>query len=151
MAEGKKELRLLVRMGEATLDGKKPIYQELRKVKGVSFMLSNAVLHKLEIDKAAITGELSDDIIDKLERTLKQPEGIPKWLLNRQADPESGEDKHLIASDLNYVKENDIKRLRRIKTYRGLRHAAKLPLRGQRTKSHFRNKSKKSSGIKGKK
>ena len=147
----KKELRLLVRIGESTLDGNKPIYHELRKVKGVSFMLSNAILHKLNIEKDAVTGELSDEVIDKIERTLKAPEGIPTWLLNRQADPETGDDKHLIASDLNYVQDNDIKRLRRIRTYRGIRHAAKLPLRGQRTKAHFRNKTKKSSGIKGKK
>jgi small subunit ribosomal protein S13 len=38
--------------------------------------------------------------------------------------------------------------LRKIKSYRGLRHASNLPLRGQRTKSHFRKNRRKGSGIK---
>jgi small subunit ribosomal protein S13 len=41
----------------------------------------------------------------------------------------------------------DIKRLREIKSYRGIRHALKQPSRGQRTRSHFRSK-KKAMGVK---
>ena len=41
---------------------------------------------------------------------------------------------------LDIKKEFDIKRLREIKSYRGIRHSAKLPSRGQRTRSHFRKK-----------
>jgi small subunit ribosomal protein S13 len=32
----------------------------------------------------------------------------------------------------------DINELKRIKCYRGIRHAAKLPVRGQRTRGSFR-------------
>jgi len=39
-------------------------------------------------------------------------------------------------------KEFDIKRFRKMKSYRGLRHANKLPVRGQRTRSNFRAKGK---------
>src|SRR3989338_4732514 len=41
--------------------------------------------------------------------------------------------------------------LRKIKSYKGLRHATKQPLRGQRTKSHFRTKKKAAGGVKKKK
>ena len=45
-------------------------------------------------------------------------------------------------------KSFDIKRLKKIKSYRGIRHAANLPVRGQRTKSHFRSNRRKGTGIK---
>jgi small subunit ribosomal protein S13 len=38
-------------------------------------------------------------------------------------------------------KEFDIKRLKKIRSYRGLRHATGRPVRGQRTKGHFRSKT----------
>ena len=48
---------------------------------------------------------------------------------------------------LELQKEFDIKRLKKIKSYRGLRHSTGQPVRGQRTKSHFRTNRRKSSGI----
>jgi len=59
-------------------------------------------------------------------------------LFNRRRDFDTGEDLHLIASDLKLRKEFDIKNLKEIKSYRGMRHAFGLPVRGQRTKGHFR-------------
>jgi small subunit ribosomal protein S13 len=47
-------------------------------------------------------------------------------------------------------KEFDIKRLRKIKSYRGIRHASKLPVRGQRTRANFRRKGH-AVGVKRKK
>ena len=49
---------------------------------------------------------------------------------------------------LDLKKETDLKRLKKIKSYRGIRHAANLPLRGQRTKAHFRKNKQKGVGIK---
>ena len=49
-------------------------------------------------------------------------------------------------------KETKGRRLKKIRSYRGSRHAFGQPTRGQRTKSHFRTrKGKKSVGIKKKK
>ena len=69
-------------------------------------------------------------------------------MLNRQNDFESGEDKHLTGSNLELRKEFDIKRLKKIKSYKGLRHSSNLPMRGQRTKSNFRRNRRKGAGIK---
>ena len=59
-------------------------------------------------------------------------------MMNRRKDYEDGKDKHLLTSSLDLQKELDIKRLKKIRSYRGLRHALGQPVRGQRTKSHFR-------------
>ena len=71
-------------------------------------------------------------------------------MLNRRKDFESGISEQLCGADLNLKNEFDIKRIKKIRSYRGSRHMAKLPTRGQRTKSNFRpNRRKKgSSGIK---
>ena len=44
--------------------------------------------------------------------------------------------------------ENDVKREQKTKSYRGLRHAIGLPVRGQRTKSNFRRNKGKAVGGK---
>jgi len=44
--------------------------------------------------------------------------------------------------------EFDIKRLKKIKSYRGLRHVLGQPVRGQRTRGHFRKN--KAVGVTGK-
>lgn len=61
--------------------------------------------------------------------------------------------------DANYTVEGDlrrevamnIKRLMDLKTYRGLRHRAKLPVRGQRTSTNARTRKGKAVAIAGKK
>ncbi|MBU4308527.1 MAG: 30S ribosomal protein S13 [Nanoarchaeota archaeon] len=78
---------------------------------------------------------------------MKNPK-LPEFLFNRLKDFETGENKYLVGSDLELKKEFDIKRLKKIKSYRGIRHAAGLPLRGQRTRSNFRKNRKKAGGIK---
>ena len=39
-------------------------------------------------------------------------------------------------------REFDIKRMKKIKSYKGARHSAGQPVRGQRTRSHFRSRGK---------
>ena len=113
------------------------LYAGLTKIKGVSWTLSNAVCKTLGIDKSKKIGALTDDEIKKISDFFKNPK-LPTYLLNRREDLESGENKHLIGIDLELANEFDIKRLRKIKSYRGSRHAQGLPLRGQKTKSNFR-------------
>ena len=44
--------------------------------------------------------------------------------------------------------EFDIKRLKKIKSYKGYRHMSNLPVRGQRTRSNFRRNRRRGAGIK---
>lgn len=127
-----------MRIANADIDGNKSIGNALRKLKGVSFMFSNAVCTHLEIDKYQKAGALSEEQIKSLEGLLLKPAGIPRWMLNRRRDYDTGEDKHLIGAQVQFVRGFDIKRMQETKSNRGLRHAWGLPVRGQRTKSHFR-------------
>jgi len=138
----------LVRILSQDIEGKMKVYPGLTRIKGVSWAISNAVCKKLKIGKDRRIGSLSDKELEEVEEFLRNPE-IPFFLKNRRKDYFSGEDKHLITSNLELQKEFDIKRMKKIKNYKGIRHAAGLPVRGQKTRSHFRSqKSKKSKGIK---
>ena len=145
------DFRYIVRVGNTDLDGKKPVKQALLKIKGVSFSYSNMVCKLSGIDQNRRIGELDDDEIKKLDMIVRNPAGYgaPAWLYNRRKDRETGADMHFITADLDFSKENDIKMLKMVKSYRGLRHQWGLPVRGQRTKSNFRpNKGKGSLGVK---
>lgn len=140
----------IIRILSKDIEGKTKIYPGLTKIKGVSWSLSNAVCKKLKFDKNKKIGSLNEKDVEIISKFIKNPE-LPSHLMNRRIDPETGENKHLTSSDLELQKEFDIKRLKKIKSYKGYRHAAGLPVRGQRTKSHFRKNRRRGSGIKKKK
>ena len=157
MAEDQKQeknIKYFVRIANTDLIGSKSIFMALRKIKGVNFMLANAVCSVARIPKTKKTGTLSESEVKSLEQVLKNPLsfGIPEWMLNRRKDYDTGEDKHILTSDLDFTKEFDLRRLKKIKSNRGFRHTWGLPLRGQKTKSNFRrNKRKGALGVKRKK
>ena len=141
-----KDFRHIVRVANTDLVGEKKVVDALRKVKGVSFMTANAICMKAGVKRTLRMGDLAESDVKKLQAVLEDMHGagIPIWLLNRRQDQETGDNSHLLTNDLLFVKDNDIKRLRKIKSYRGVRHALGLPVRGQRTRSNFRkNKGKK--------
>jgi small subunit ribosomal protein S13 len=137
----------VVRILSRDIEGGMKLYPGLTKIKGVSWGLANAVCKKLKIDKDKKIGALTEKEVESVTKFIKNPD-VPKHLLNRQADLETGEDKHLVGSDLELRKEFDIKRLKKIKSYKGYRHMSGLPLRGQRTRSNFRKNRAKGVGIK---
>jgi len=137
----------VIRILSKDIEGGMKIYPGLTKIKGISWGLSNAICKKLKIDKNRKIGSLTKEEITKISEFMKNPE-IPKYIANRRADFKTGENKHLIGSDLELQTEFDIKRLKKIKSYRGYRHMAGLPTRGQRTKGHFRTNKMKGAGIK---
>ena len=57
---------------------------------------------------------------------------------NRRKDLYTGKDLHLIGSEIDLIKREDINLLKKIRAYRGIRHEKGLPVRGQRTRSHKR-------------
>jgi len=146
-----KEQEELVRIMQTDISGNKNIYGGLAKIKGVSFAMSNAICHILKLDNDRKIGSLSQEEIDKISETIRNPK-VPDFLKNRRKDFDTGESKHLSITELDLKKEFDIKRLNKIKSYRGVRHSRGLPVRGQRTRSHFRQKGKhKAIGVKTKK
>lgn len=148
MAE--EEFKHLVRIANTDLDGNKPLYHSLKKIKGVNFMFANAILSTAKLDKKRKVGYLSDAEIKLLDDIIKNPlkHKVPIWLYNRKKDVETGKDIHLVGGDLDFYKENDIKMMKKIKCYKGIRHIYGLPVRGQRTKSNFRRNKGKVTGVK---
>lgn len=140
----------IIRILGKDIEGRMSIYSGLTKIKGISWSMSNAICKKLGIDKRKKIGSLTQDEINKIIDFVKSGK-IPEHLKNRRKDFDSGDNKHLIGSDLDLRKEFDIKRLKKIRNYRGVRHSAGLTLRGQRTKGNFRRNRAKSVGIKKKK
>ncbi len=145
----KEDLKHIVRIAATDLDGAKPLKQSLLKIKGVSHSMVNAVCNVSKVDREKKTGILKDEEIKKIEEVIKKPLNfkIPSWMLNRERDNESGENKHLTGVDLKLTKEFDIKKLMRTKSYRGLRLSVGLPVRGQKTKSNFRPNKRKGKGL----
>ena len=140
----------VVRLLSKDIEGKTDIYSGLTKIKGISWNLSNIICKKLNIPKNKKIGSLTEKEMEQITLFMKNPQ-MPVYLMNRRNDFETGEDHHVIGTDLELKKEFDIKRLKKIKSYKGLRHTLGQPVRGQRTKSHFRANRKKGSGIKSKK
>lgn len=130
---------VLVRILGYDIPGSKNLMTGLTRIKGVSWAISNATCLKLKMPKSKKISELTKADIQEIEKFLRAMP-ISDFLKNRRADVETGETKHYLGSDLDIKREFDIKRLKEIKSYRGLRHALKLPVRGQRTRSHFRSK-----------
>lgn len=148
------ELRHLVRVARTDLDGMKPIRHALLKIKGVGFSFANMACSFAGVDKTMKVGYLSDEQVNKLTEVIEKPlkYGAPSWMVNRRRDYETNEDTHLLGADLQFVQENDIKRLKKVRSYKGYRHAHGQPVRGQRTRSNFRrNKGKVHLGVQRKK
>lgn len=78
-----------------------------------------AVLEKAQISPSTRTNVLTEEEITRIQKAL---------------------DVIKIEGDLRGEIFEDIKRLKNISSYRGLRHARGLPVRGQRTRSNARTK-----------
>lgn len=144
------EFKHIVRVGNTDLVGDKSLFLSLQKIKGVGENFSRVICKLAEIDYLKKTGDITEAEVKKLEKVLEHPEkaGFPTRFLNRQKDYETGEDKHLILADLDFEKDQDLKRQKKMKSYIGLRHQWRLPVRGQRTQSNFRPNKGKSSAVK---
>lgn len=138
------EFRALVRVANTDLDGEKQLVHALRGVKGVSYTMAKAICTAAGFDPRVKLSSLSESNIELLEKVIYNPKqyGIPSYLLNRRRDLKTGEDSHLIGSDLDVGRKFDVERYINLKTYRGWRHMLGQPVRGQSTRSHFREKGR---------
>jgi small subunit ribosomal protein S13 len=134
------EFRHVIRLSDTNIDGSLKMIYALKKVKGVGIRLASTVLKNLSINPDRRIGFLSDAEIKKIEETIKDTNryNVPSWLLNRSRDVQTGIDKHLIGSDLVFQTKTDIENMKKVKSWRGFRHAYGLKVRGQRTRTTAR-------------
>lgn len=140
--------KYIVRIANTDLDGKKQVMMGLQKIKGVSFMMANAICVLTGVSATKRIGDLPETEVAKLDSIIRKPTGIPAWMLNRRNDFETGNDLHLIGADLTFSNESDVRLLKKIKCYRGVRHMQGAPVRGQRTRSNFRKNKGKVASVK---
>ncbi|MBI4894116.1 MAG: 30S ribosomal protein S13 [Candidatus Aenigmarchaeota archaeon] len=134
----------LVRISGTDLDGDKALNIAMLGIKGLNWSIINAICIVGNFDPRMKLKDMDDSMIARIEEIIKDPLkfGIPAYLSNRRRDIETGEDMHVTGSDLEVVNRFDVQRYIDLKTYRGWRHMLGQPVRGQRTRSKFRQKGR---------
>ena len=137
MEKDGREFKHIVRIAGTDLDGTLKVPYALAKIKGVGIRLGLIIARLLGLDPDMRIGYITEEETKKVEEVLKDPVafGVKPWLVNRQRDPETGRDMHLIGADLELRVKMDIDLMQKIKCWRGVRHALGLKVRGQKTRT----------------
>jgi len=135
-----KEYEHIVRIVGNDILGDKKAIVGLTQIRGIGYTFANAILDSLKIDSNSYIGNLSDSDVQSIEKIIKNPSSsnFPNWFLNRRNDLETGENLHLITSDIALTVRNDIEREKTVNSWRGIRHMFGLKVRGQRTRTSGR-------------
>lgn len=114
------------------IPGEKRIEASLRYIYGIGPTMSRKVLDRAGVFPNVRAKELTDEDVAKINAAIVAME-----------IPVEGELKRLITQN--------VRRLQEIKAYRGLRHLAGLPVRGQRTRTNSRTRKGKRKTVGGQK
>jgi small subunit ribosomal protein S13 len=110
----------MARISGVTIPDNKQIQISLRYIYGIGPKFSSDILKAAKIDPTVRTKDLTDTEVSHIQDVIN--------------------DKYIVEGDLQRIVTGNIKRLRDINSYRGLRHKAGLPVRGQRTRTNARTK-----------
>lgn len=108
----------MARIAGVTLPNNKRIIIGLTYVYGVGDTTAKRVLAQVGIDESIRVKDLTEDQVTQIRDVLEKT--------------------HRLEGDLRRDVLSNIKRLKDIGSYRGIRHMRKLPVRGQRTKTNSR-------------
>jgi ribosomal protein S13 len=133
--------KIFFRKLRAQIDGNAKIEYGLTQIKGIGRRFAQAIVKIAEIDPEIRIGALTEKELNRIEEIIMNPveNGIPSWMVNRKKDLVSGGNVHMLANQLDLSVKKDIDRMKRIKSYKGVRHHLHLKVRGQRTKSTGRH------------
>ncbi|EQD44714.1 Ribosomal protein S13 [mine drainage metagenome] len=147
MAENKQQnkedrkAQSIIRIAGRDIDGSLPISRALFKIKGIGQNMANAITYsigkKLNIPANIQLGSLSDKQIESIEEVIKKPAeySVPKYMLNKRKDFETGADMHYVGNDLTFSIRQDVNREVNLRTWKGYRHQYGQKVRGQHTRS----------------
>jgi small subunit ribosomal protein S13 len=108
----------MARIAGVTLPNNKRVVIGLTYVYGVGDRTAQKVLKEVGVDENLRVKDLSEDQVTKIREVLEKS--------------------YRLEGDLRREVLGNIKRLKDIGSYRGIRHMKKLPVRGQRTKTNSR-------------
>ncbi len=120
----------MARLVGVDLPKNKRIIIALTYIHGIGLYLSNKILNKLKINKDTRVKDLTEKNIVDLRSEIQN---------------------YITEGDLKRVVAQNIRRLKEITSFKGLRHSKNLPVRGQRTHTNARTKRGKRIAIAGKK
>ena len=115
------------------IPGNKPIEYSLRSIFGIGPATAIAVLETAGIERTRRTHTLSEEDLATIAKAITATKMRPEQTRTEDSTI-------LTEGELRMRLKEDDKRLRSIKSYRGLRHARGLPVRGQRTQTNARTR-----------
>ena len=121
----------MARIAGINIPTQKKLKIALTYVYGIGNKVSNDICLKANVDSNARVQDLSDSEIKNISDVISSS--------------------FLVEGDLRREVSGNIKRLKDLGTYRGVRHRRNLPCRGQRTHTNARTKKGKAIAIAGKK
>lgn len=110
----------MVRVAGVDLPKEKTIQIALTKIFGIGRNNALVILAKAGVDSQTKVKDLSDEEVSRIQKAI-----------------ETG---FKVEGDLKQEIQDNIARFKRIGSYRGKRHQANLPVRGQRTRTNARTK-----------
>jgi len=133
------DFQYIVRLMNTDLDGDKPLVYALRDIKGVGTRVAEMVVNFTDVDPNDKIGYLEDEEIEEVRESLINfTDEAPSWAVNRKRNPITGKNDHVLKNELDTVHREDINRMQKISSYKGIRHERGQKVRGQRTKSNGR-------------
>ncbi len=109
---------MAVRIAGVNIPNDKRIEIALTYIYGIGRVKANRILAEAKVDKNTRVADLKEEEANLLREIIEK--------------------KNLVEGDLRREVQSNIKRLKEIGCYRGLRHTKHLPVRGQRTKTNSR-------------
>ena len=130
------KIKHIVRIASTDLDGNKSVHYSLTGIKGIGRRTARIIAQKAELDLEKTMGYLSDEEIERLKKAVTEFEkNAPSWMINRQKDPILGIGRHITGSDIMLTLREDLSRMKKTRSYKGIRHERGHKVRGQRTRS----------------
>ena len=126
----------LIRILGNDIPGERKALVGLTQIPGIGYNFANSLLQILKINPDSKIGMFTEEQVSSIEKIIQDPKSInvPTWFMNRQKDIQTGDDLHLLTSDIAFNVRNDVEREKNVFSWRGYRHMYGLKVRGQRTR-----------------
>lgn len=136
------DVKHIVRIARTNLNGLNSVESGLTGIKGIGPRAARTLAAGAGVDPKDTLGALDQDAVTSLDEAVANADEIlPEFMRNRRRDPATGEDTHVIRAELDLKRREDLERMKKIKSYRGVRHIRGHKVRGQRTRSTGRTGS----------
>jgi small subunit ribosomal protein S13 len=130
------EIKYIVRIAQTDLDGKKTVQYALTGLKGVGIRTARVLTQRANVNPNDSMGYLDDEQVERLRESVANfNQNVPEWMFNYRKNPVTGENQHLLGSQLDLTLREILNRMKKTRSYTGIRHERGHKVRGQRTKS----------------